>query len=63
MIAKIALAVPVAALTVLTMAAGMVATSNGAAAGSNCIRQPGGGRHDIYCPSTPRPDRPNQQKR
>lgn len=62
MIAKIALAVPVAALTVLAMAAGMVASSGDAEAGS--CRRVGYPGH-IVCDSmsTPRPDRPNQQKR
>ncbi|MCB1514368.1 MAG: hypothetical protein H6876_09920 [Hyphomicrobiaceae bacterium] len=54
-------AVPVAALTLLTFASGMVAVSDGAEA---CRRLPGPGfRFDCSTMSTPRPDKPNQQKK
>lgn len=61
MISKFVLALPAAALTVLTVAAGMVATSDSAEA----CRRVGPGRYQIDCStmSTPRPDRPNQQKK
>ena len=60
MIVKLALAVPVAALSFLTIAAGMVATSGSAEA---CRRLPGPAhRFDCSQMSTPRPDRPNQQR-
>lgn len=58
MIAKIVLAVPVAALTMLTLAAGMVATSDPAEAACRRVGYPG----KLVCDqmSTPRPDRPKQ---
>ena len=59
MIVKLALAVPAAALTALTMAAGMVATSDSAEAG--CYRVGAYPRAKLVCESTPKPDRPNQQ--
>jgi hypothetical protein len=61
LIGKIILAVPAAALTLLTFTAGMVASSDDAEA----CRRTGPGRYQIDCStmSTPRPDRPNQQRR
>lgn len=62
MIKKLVLAAPVAALTVLTMAAGMVATSDDAEA-ARCRRVYPNYRLVCESMSTPRPDLPNQQKK
>lgn len=64
MIAKLAMAVPAAALTVLTLASGMVATSDEAEA-RTCRRVGFYPNSRIVCEemSTPKPDRPNQQKK
>lgn len=61
MISKFVLAVPVAALNMFTVAAGMVATSDSAEASCRRVGLPG----RLVCDqmSTPRPDRPNQQKK
>lgn len=60
MISKFVLALPAAALTVLAVAAGMIANSESAEA---CRRVGQGHQFDCTTMSTPRPDRPNQQKR
>lgn len=62
MIKKLVLAVPFAALSLLTLAAGTVATSDTAEAG-NCRRVGSGHRFDCTTMSTPKPDRPNQQQK
>ena len=64
MIAKLAMAVPAAALTVVTLASGMVATS-GEAEARTCRRTGFYPNAKIVCEemSTPKPDRPNQQKK
>lgn len=64
MIGKIILAVPAAALTLLTFTAGMVASSDDAAA-AKCRRVGFYPNYTTVCESmsTPKPDRPNQQKK
>lgn len=61
MIEKFVLAAPVTALTLLTLAAGAVATSDSAQAG--CYRVGAYPKPRLVCESTPKPDRPNQQKK
>ena len=64
MIDKLLLAVPAATFSILTMAAGMVATSDSADA-ANCRRVGFYPNYRVVCDSmsTPRPDRPNQPKK
>lgn len=62
MFRKFVLVLPAAALTALSLAGGLVATSSDAEAG-NC-RRVGPGRYDFNCQqmSTPKPDKPNQKR-
>lgn len=64
MIDKLLLAVPAAVLTVLTMATGMV-VSSGDAEAARCRRVGFYPNYTTVCESmsTPKPDRPNQQKK
>lgn len=62
MFAKLVLAVPAAALTVLTLAAGAVATSDDAEA-RTCRRVGFPGRLVCETMSTPKPDKPNQKRK